>query len=409
MLLLLALAAVPQDTVRLPADEALARAVAAAPRLEAAESRVRAASAAARARGRADNPVLGVLAENLGAEREVTGRDGLAGVEGQVTLELPLTLGGDLGARRRAGEAAVAVARAERDLAGVEFRWDLLGAMALHHRDHAVLAAHDDEVATLAALARAMTARAAEGRSAEGHAARVRLEAASVASRAARRRAAVARADAQLAAALGLGAATPVRIVAPSCAPAAMEGGGIAAARLATARADRAAAEGAVARAARIPDLAPQVGYRRTGGFSGLLLGLAVPLPLRNGGGDAVAAAEAERSAAAGEEAAVLRRLDADAAGARAALALLDARAETFGAAWQADLDRSVTAAEAAWAEGAGTLAELLEARRARLAALEERADWSAARILARLDLARATGVPLEAALLTDPCPGSVR
>src|SRR5690606_4218981 len=99
----------------------------------------------------------------------------------------------------------------------------------------------------------------------------------------------------------------------------------------------------------------------------------------------------------------------AEAAGERRALALLDARATTFGAGWQDDLALAVGAAAARWDEGAGTLAELLEARRARLPALEEHATWSAPRAAARLALARAAGYPIAATVLTDDCTGAVR
>jgi outer membrane protein TolC len=68
-----------------------------------------------------------------------------------------------------------------------------------------------------------------------------------------------------------------------------------------------------------------------------------------------------------------------------------------------------VGAAAARWDEGAGTLAELLEARRARLAALEEHATWAATRAASRLALARAAGHPMTATLLTDDCSGAVR
>jgi cobalt-zinc-cadmium efflux system outer membrane protein len=407
MLLVLALL-IPQDTVRLPADAALDRALTSAPVVTAIAARVEEARRLADVRSRRSNPRLGVLAENLGVEREVTGRDGLAGVEGQVTLEFPTSIGGGLGAARSAGRAGVAVATAEAELAQVDLRHAILRRMAEHQRIHRILDAVADESQTLTEMARAMTAQAAEGRAAEGHAARVRMEAASTASALARREAEAAVVDADLAGWLGLAPETPIRITAAACGT---DAGPTAAAavRVASARVGLAEAETAVARAVRIPELAPQVGFRRSAGFSGLLLGLSLDLPLFNGGGARLAAAEATQAAAQAEQQQLERQLLAEAAGERRALALLDARATTFGAGWQDDLALAVGAAAARWDEGAGTLAELLEARRARLAALEEHATWSAARAAARLALARAAGHPIAATLLTDDCSGAVR
>jgi outer membrane protein TolC len=349
-----------------------------------------------------------VLAENLGAEREVTGRDGLPGVEGQVTLEFPALVGGALGAARRAGAAEVGVATAEAELAHVALRHTLLQRIVEHQRLHRILDALGDEARALAAMSRAMTAQAADGRAAEGHAARVRIEAASTASALARREAEAALVDAELAGWLGLATGTPIRITAAPC----QTGDGAtaaAASRVATARAGLAEAETAVARAVRVPQLAPQVGFRRSAGFSGLLLGLSLDLPLFSGGGARLAAAEAMADAARADQQQLERQLVAEAAGERRALELLDARAPDFGAGWQDDLALAVGAAAARWDEGAGTLAELLEARRARLAALEEHATWAATRAASRLALARAAGHPMTATLLTDDCSGAVR
>ena len=407
MLLVLALL-ISQDTVRLPADAALDRALTSAPMVTAIAARVQEARHLADARSHRGNPRLGILAENLGAEREVTGRDGVSGVEGQVTLEFPTSLGGALGASRSAGRAGVTVATAEAELAHVELRHALLRRIADHQRIHRILDAVADEARTLAGMARAMTAQAAEGRAADGHAARVRMEATSTASARARREAEAAVIDADLAGWLGLAPATPIRITAAACG--ANAGPTAAAAvRVATARVGLAEAEAAVARAVRVPALAPQVGFRRSAGFSGLLLGLSLDLPLFNSGGARLAAAEATQAVARAEQQHVERRLMAEVAGERRALELLDARAVTFGSEWEDDLALAVGAATARWDEGAGTLAELLEARRARLAALEEHAAWSAARAESRLALARATGHPMHATLLTDDCSGAAR
>ncbi|MBP9897966.1 MAG: TolC family protein, partial [Gemmatimonadales bacterium] len=97
-----------QDTTRLDASTALARALERAPVVAAVDARTRAADAMRRDAARLRNPQLGISAENLGMQRQVTGKDGLAGTEGQITLQTVLPLGGDLGAARRTGAAHLA-------------------------------------------------------------------------------------------------------------------------------------------------------------------------------------------------------------------------------------------------------------------------------------------------------------
>ncbi len=404
MLLLLTLV-IPQDTVRLEASVALARALERAPIMAAATARVRAAEALRRDLGRPGNPTLGVLAENIGATREVTGRDGLAGVEGQVTLEFPVPIGGDLGAARAVGRTSAMLAATEAGVTEANLRHEILLELLRHEQSHAVLDAAVEEAATLGEMARAMTVRALEGRNAEGAAARVRIEATMAASAAARRRADAAILDAQLAARLGLPPGTPLRISPGDC-QAASPGRTVTQAELAAARVGLAEAETGRARAARVPDLGPVVGYRRTAGFSGLLLGLTMELPFFTGGGARLDAARAWRDAAVAEEERTTQASAATLDGEARALAALDPLVAGYGAAWHADLERTVAAAAARWEEGAGTLAELLEARRARLHALEEAATWALHRVTARLNQARALGAPLDATLLAGRCPG---
>jgi hypothetical protein len=93
----------------------------------------------------------------------------------------------------------------------------------------------------------------------------------------------------------------------------------------------------------------------------------------------------------------------------RRTLAELAAVGVRYGAGWDRDLTLAVTAAEARWQEGQGTLAELFDARRARLAALMEYTEWRERVLLGRLALARTLGTAPTASLLLDDCPGAPR
>lgn len=407
MLLLLLIAAVSQDTTRLSPAAALERAMdPAAGRLAVAEARVAAARGAGRALAAPANPSLQAMAENLGAQRQVTGRDGLAGTEGQVMLSLPLTLGGDLGARRRLGEGGVSVAAAERQVVAADLGAEVLEAIAVWERHRAVVEVSRGERDALARLATAMTARAAEGRDATASAALARVEAAAAASRHARFLAEAARANALLAVLVHLPPGTPVALDPVGCvAPAALPApddlgpeGAVLAARTASA-----AAGADLARALRIPDLIPHVGFRRSAGFSGLLLGLSFDLPLRNTHGGALEAARAEADAArrAASAEAELRRGAVD--GHARALEVLAEASPRRDAAWRADLD-AIVAAEAARLEvGEGSLYRLFDARRMRLAAVTESEDWQLEVRRQRIRLARRGGLVLDASLLCIP------
>jgi outer membrane protein, heavy metal efflux system len=397
-----------QDTVRLDAAAALARAMERAPAIVAADARLRAATFAARDAGRLRNPQLGVAAENLGMQRQVTGKDGLAGTEGQITLQTVLPLGGDLGAARRGADAQTALAASDATIARAELQGQLLRAIAAHQQQHRVLAAATAESEALDRFAAAMTARAADGRASGGEAARVRTEAVLVASQLARRHAALAVADAWLATALDYPASTPLRIDAPAQCEASGTGAAIDLQR-ARAKFTLAEAMASQAGARRVPDLIPQVGFRRTAGFSGVLVGVAMDLPLFSSGGNGVAAARAEAEAAAADVGQAERDLAAVQSAEQRASAALRAVGARYGADWERDLAQAVTAAEARWQEGQGTLAELFDARRVRLAAIDEHASWRERVLANRVQLARALGAPLTASLLLDDCPGATR
>jgi outer membrane protein TolC len=290
----------------------------------------------------------------------------------------------------------------------VESQGALIAAIASHQRQHALLEAASSEAEGLDRFAAAVSARAAEGRASAGEAARVRTEAVMVASQLARRRAEVSAADARLAAALGYPADTPLRISAPTACLAAVPGEPLDLQR-AVARRTLAEAMASQASARRIPDLIPQVGFRRTAGFSGVLVGVAFDLPLFSSGGGALDAARAEVEATTAEVTLMERDQAAAIVAGRRTLAELAAVGVRYGAGWDRDLTLAVTAAEARWQEGQGTLAELFDARRARLAALMEYTEWRERVLLGRLALARTLGTAPTASLLLDDCPGAPR
>jgi outer membrane protein TolC len=250
----------------------------------------------------------------------------------------------------------------------------------------------------------------------------------------ARRAAALAGSDERLAQLLGTDPSVPIVVEAPRCAvgdnvPAATPGttpadtvelaaggAGTAAAgalsdtlpatlQVAAARAEAARAAARVAAARAVPDIVPQIGVRRTAGITGLFLGIGTELPLFGATRRLSQASQFEVQAADAERAGATAQLAAERRAAEAELRLLDAAGQRFDLAWRAALERTLSSAQARYDAGEGTLAELLDARRARMTALDDFATWRAERRAARARVARVTGRPLEAALLCDDLP----
>jgi cobalt-zinc-cadmium efflux system outer membrane protein len=390
------------DTLRLHPAEALDLAVQRSRVVAAAESRSRAAVSGVDAARAWRNPTLSVTAENLGAQYQTTGQSGLAGTEGQATLSGWLPFGGDHGAGVRQAEALARTASATRDLSEQAVRAVTVATIAAASRDVAVARNARDEAAALEHFGSDMTRRAEEGRTPGGEAARARLEATVAAARAARRAAEAAASTSELRRLLFVAPDTILLVEAEACSVTTPATGRVAELVVADAQVDAARAQADLTHARGVPDLWPQVGLRRTAGFSGLLLGFSIDIPLLNSGGAATASARAEADAALAEREELGRRITADLAGAQLALAELEAAGRRFGPAWSADLEGTVTAAEARYEAGEATLAELLDARRARLAALDEYQTWRAERRFARARLARLGGATIDATLLCD-------
>lgn len=391
------------DTLRLPPGEVLARLEARAPALRAAGARVTAAEATRRGAFRLADPLLSAMAENIGATREITGRTGLPGIEGQVVLQFPVALGGDRGARQGIATAELTMAEVARELTTADVRTAGLHLLAGLQHAEALRADAEAESMALGRFADAMTAREQVGRESAGDAARARAEASAAQSALARRAADAARLQAELAVLLGEPDGRVLMLEDAACDARGVAIGSPRDVRLADAMVARAEAASRLAAAARVPDLLPQVGLRRTAGFSGLLVGVALELPVFGRTQSALATARAEAAAVEADRAQLVERVTATQRGRAAALARLEAAASAWTPERLADLDRAVAAAEARHAAGEGSLFELFDARRARLLVRAEYEAWRADVRRARIDLARASDAPLVATLLCTP------
>lgn len=405
LLMLLAVLQAGTDTVRLTAAEALQRSLGQAGPVQAAVARERAAQSGIRNARTWNNPLFNVTAENIGAQEQVTGKSGLEGLEGQVTLQQVFTLGGDRGAAVREAEALAGAAGAGAAAARADAVVGAVAAMAVATRDLRIARHSAEEAATLDQLARAMARRAEEGRSSGGEAARVRLELATMRSLAARRGALAAESQAELARRVGVPPGQPIAIEWPACSAAPVEPPADSTPPdLLQARFNVAAAQATAdrAHAARVPDIAPVAGLRRTAGYSGLLLGLSMELPLLRSGAAAEASARFQAEAAEALRADLERRTAAQRAGTDAALVSLAQAAPAFAATLLDDLDRAVRAQQSRLEQGEGTIAELLDARRARVNTLNEYAEWRAMRAELRARRARLAGRPVDAQVLCE-------
>lgn len=412
LLILLATLQIGADTLRLGAADALQRALEQAGPVQAAVARERAAQAGIRSARTWSNPLFNATAENIGAQEQITGKSGLAGIEGQITLQQVFTLGGDRGAAVREAEALAGAAGAGVSSARADAVVGTVAAMAIATRDARIARHTADEAVTLEQLARAMTRRAEEGRSSGGEAARVRLELVTVRSLAARRGAAAAESEAEVARRLGIPPGQPIVIEWPKCASAPTDVlADTLPPDLLQARFSVEAAQAAAdrARAARMPDIAPIAGLRRTAGYSGLLLGLSLELPLLRSGAAAEESARLQAQAAEALRADLERRVAAQRSGTDAALTALAAAAPSFDASLLDDLDRAVRAQQSRLAQGEGTIAELLDARRARVNTLNEFAEWRAMRAELRARRARLAGRPVDTQVLCEDLDMEIR
>lgn len=397
--------AMQADTVTLSPASYLELIATRGPGVVAATLRADAAEQRARQAGAWPNPELVVSVDNVGAQHEVTGRTGFEGLEGQAVLSFVVPVGGDRGARmqrdRGFAEEASALSRAVR----LESVTDAVTAVASSESARRIAEGAAEERDALRALADALGAQAASGRAAEADAARARLEAVLMSGDWALARSTADSALADVARRAGFTDGEAVRISPMACVSPAHEEGGEPP-RVAAAQARVTALRGAEALAGgeRIPDLRPEIGIRRTMGVEALYAGLAVPLPLFDRGGRGLQGARAAADAAVAAATDETRKVAAETMAARTTFEALDAVGTEFaGPEWDADLQQVVEAARARLDAGEGTLAELLDARRARIRALEARAEWSAAWRIARARLSALLGLEPTPDLFCDP------
>lgn len=396
----------PPDTIALRADEAFDLAIEAAPSLDAHRRRTAAADALVRQSGAWANPVLSVAAENVGATRSITGVGGVQGLEGQAVIAGLLPIGGDREAARSAAEARFLEATSLESGAEGDVRLTVVRALAETIRDEERLRRAQAEATGLEALADALAAQAELGRASAGEAARAHLAMVSAYTVAAEVAVEAEASRERLALVLGLEPGTVVMVELPVCAVADIDRGGPLGSGespevlAAEARSRLAAAAVAQRRAARVPDLLPQVGVRRTAGVSALYLGFSLELPFFDRGGAAIDAAVAERAASEAEVERVERSVASRTAATRRGLEALEAVGARYTPEWAAALDQSVRSGEARYRLGEGTLTELLDGRRARLQALDDYERWRAELFTRRAELARLTGSVIDASTL---------
>jgi outer membrane protein, heavy metal efflux system len=118
-----------------------------------------------------------------------------------------------------------------------------------------------------------------------------------------------------------------------------------------------------------------------------LRVGVDLPLFTHNRQDRELESALAMRDAAEAEQEDVRRKLDADVRRARAELAALGDRVRTYDEVIVPETGRAIDATLAAWRSGRGSLAQVLEARRAKLDAQLAQLDLSVAVERSKVDL----------------------
>lgn len=397
------LAPVP-DTVVVSAGEALRMALERSPAVEAAHNRTMASESRVREAGLLPNPTLNAAGENLGAAVETTGRPAWEGIEGQILIGLPVPIGGDRSAAVRRAEAVADETSALERVTALDTGVEAVDAIARLIHDRALVGHAGTDAAGIQQLADQVRMQADLGRASDGEAARLRLASASAWSRLASARADEAQSAAHLRFLTGLDSTVVVELPfcsweppVPSVEPPDLRALG--------ARVNTWEAAADEMRAAAIPDLVPQVGWRRSAGFDALYVGVAMELPVFDRNQGARDAAMREATAARIEQDRLTTLLQSDRAAARQALDALEDAGSRFDQGWADALARAVESAEARYALGEGTLTELLDSRRARLNALSDFEGWRMSMFGWRARLVRRSGVEATDQILCNPSP----
>lgn len=399
-LLVAAPAAAQSSTLTL--RDALVTARAHSPALPAASGRVAAAAGFARQISARPNPVVELRREHWNSP--LTNDD-------YATVTIPLDLTRRRGALRSAGRNEVAATVADSAVAARELDAAVTTAYVQSALANELASIAVDRARALEGMAEFESTRFREGAVSEGVALRTRVESDRARLELAAARAAAERARASLARALGVASGYMMGRATISGEPAPCDqlldvDRAIAAAM--ERRPELAAAEQRVAAArsmvsaewrATLPDVGLQLGAKRTGGYDTGVAAISVGLPIFDRGGGARQRARGEQMVAEAELRSARDRLTAEAIGSvRAYRELLAAR--PAGTASLSEGGAEVARiAEASYREGAITLMELLDAERTHADLRAALARWSADVALARTEVNRALGAPIEEGL----------
>lgn len=372
--------------------DALAEARSSSPLRDAPARLASAAEDAARQAGRVPNPQVDIRVENFGPGAPGLSKDVFAVVNQTVEL------GGKRSLRRDLSVADRTAAVAQVSLTD----WTLDGRVAAVYLD-ALRARRRAETleasrAGLAAAAEVMAARLREGLVAEADVLKVRADLARLDLDLVRARLEQDQRVIDLAYLIGaVDRLDPRRLQEPAVtAPAPPDAAALRnrltrhpEARVAAARVERARQGLSVEQARRVPDALVTGGFKRTAGFDTAVAGVALALPVFDRNGAGTARATGELRAAEADQAALLRRLTAEAESTALAARALAERAAGVPGDLVAPAEAVRASAEAALREGAVDVLRLLDAERvlreATHLAVDARLDAVAAAIAARL------------------------
>ncbi|MEJ7809584.1 MAG: TolC family protein [Gemmatimonadaceae bacterium] len=401
-----------RTTSALSLADAVAQARGASPDLRAAREAVAAARARERQASAFQNPLLTY-------SREQTSGAGQSNSQNIATLEQPLELGGQRGARRNAARLRREAAEARLAIAEAQLDFDVTRAYAQALAADRRAALADQATGAFAVALRVSRQRLAAG-DVSGYAnRRLRLEAArygtvraeaTLASRTARVTLAslvagspdalgptdVVLADSLFADSLP---AAFVELAPDSLRAVALRGRGELRAAALEAAASTAEARLASRERMPVPVLSAGVKTEQVAGvpkgMSGLVAGVSIPLPLWDRRAGTVGAAEAEARRRTAEAGAVRRRVTREVAEAYDAYRAVASQLETLRAELGPEAATALRAAQVAYAEGEIPLVEWLDAVRAYQEAEAAYATLRADALIRRAALERALGAPL--------------
>ncbi|WP_437875880.1 TolC family protein [Sorangium sp. So ce513] len=328
---------------------------------------------------------------SYGVTRTLDGEDTVNGTTHEVTVQQPIPVAGQLGARRSAAEHALAAARARAAASEVDAVRDaralFVALLAAQARAGVLEAARAD----LDRVGQVVEGRAQGGMMSRYDTLRIEVERASVAAQLDAARAEVEDASGRLAVHLGIPGWRPRAVGALDASPAPPPVAVAALPSVRAARGDEAAALAAIDVAERERWPIPNVGVgalwtTRGYSFSGSL-GVSLDLPLFDRGQGAIARAKAAARAAAAAREAVENETARDAERARALLALRRRTLQAFQRDVVARLPALREMAEDAYTSGRGSILDLLDTLRTHIEARLVEIEHQQSAMLAAVDV----------------------